>query len=98
MHHYTEHLSRWLSCSDASRKFTLSPILCQAVLCFAARHRREDVTADVAYQRCITLLVGCLNKDPVSHDEMLLSAVAILHFAEQFNGRLSASKSFNPHA
>jgi hypothetical protein len=56
------------------------------------------VTADVAYQRCITLLVGCLNKDPVSHDEMLLSAVAILHFAEQFNDRLSASKSFKPHA
>lgn len=99
MHHYTENLGRWLDCSDVARKFSLlvpekakqSPILCQAVLCFAARHRRENVVADAAYQRCITLLAGRLNADSASHDELLLSAVVILHFAEQLNRKIPQS-------
>lgn len=94
-HHYSVHLGHWLDCSDASRKFTLripemaknSPILCHAVLCFAARHRREDEIAEAAYQRCVTLLIECLNEDSATHDEMVLSSVIMLHFADQLNGR-----------
>jgi hypothetical protein len=99
--HFIAQLGRWLDCTDASRNFMLrvpekarhSPILCHAVLCFAGRHRREDKTSETAYQRCITLLIARLNEDPVSYDDMLLSAVMILHFADQLNGGLSTSPS-----
>ncbi|PVH93087.1 hypothetical protein DM02DRAFT_662313 [Periconia macrospinosa] len=105
LHHYTEHLGRWLDCSDASRKFTLivperarqCPILCQAVLCFAARHRREDMIADAAYQRCITRLIDRLNEKSAIQDEMLLSAVVILHFAEQLHDSSTTSSCDKPH-
>jgi len=97
-HHFVTHLGRWLDCTNAPRLFTLSvaekarqcPILYHAVLCFAARHRREDKTAEAAYARCVTLLIDRLNGDSASYDEMLLSAVLLLHFADQLDGKLLA--------
>lgn len=99
VHHYTEHLGRWLDCTDATRQFTLGvpekvklcPVLCHAVLSFAARHRREDAIAQAAYQRCIALLIDRLNEDTASHDETLLCAIVILRFYEQLNGKPSRS-------
>jgi hypothetical protein len=93
IHHYTEHLGRWLDCTDATRQFTLGvpekvkhcPVLCHAVLSFAARHCKKDTTADLAYQRCIALLIERLNEDAASHDETLLCAIVILRFYEQLN-------------
>ncbi|KAL7774556.1 hypothetical protein CFE70_005468 [Pyrenophora teres f. teres 0-1] len=93
VHHYTEHLGRWLDCTDATRQFTLGvpekvkhcPVLCHAVLSFAARHCREDTTAEAAYERCIALLIERLNEDAASHDETLLCAIVILRFYEQLN-------------
>lgn len=95
VHYYSEHLGRWLDCTDATRQFTLGvpekvkccPVLCHAVLSFAARHRKEDHTADAAYQRCIALLIDRLNEPNASHDETLLCAIVILRFFEQLNGR-----------
>jgi hypothetical protein len=95
-HHFTVHLGNWLDCTSASRKLTLkvpemarqSPSLFYAVLCFAARHRGEEKTAEAAYQRCITLLIEHLDEKSAIHDEMLLTAVIILHFADQLNGVL----------
>lgn len=96
VHHYTEHLGRWLDCTDATRQFTLGvpekvkecPVLCHAVLSFAARHRRNAATANAAYQRCIALLIDRLNEDAAGHDETLLCAIVILRFYEQLNGNL----------
>ncbi|KAF2625063.1 hypothetical protein BU25DRAFT_441545 [Macroventuria anomochaeta] len=90
-HHFIRHLGRWLDCTNAARIFTLvvsekartCPILVNAVLCFAARHRREDVVAEAAYERCVALLINRLNESPASYDEMLLAAVLLLHFADQ---------------
>lgn len=98
VHHYSEHLGRWLDCTDATRQFTLGvpekvkycPVLCYAVLSFAARHRREDDIANAAYQRCIALLIDRLNGPNVSHDETLLCAIVILRFYEQLNGKLES--------
>lgn len=95
VHYYSEHLGRWLDCTDATRQFTLGvpekvrhcPVLCHSVLSFAARHRREDVIANAAYQRCIELLIQRLNEPSASHDETLLCAIVILQFFEQLNGR-----------
>jgi hypothetical protein len=94
VHHYTEHLSRWLDCTDATHQFALlvpekikqCPLLCYAVMSFAARHCRKDAAADAAYQRCIALLVEQLNEDAASHDETLLCAIVILRFYEQLTG------------
>jgi hypothetical protein len=99
VHYYSEHLGRWLDCTDATRQFTLGvpekvkhcSVLCHAVLSFAARHRREDAIADAAYQRCIALLIDRLNEPSASHDETLLCAIVILRFYEQLNG-----KSYTP--
>ncbi|KAH7394079.1 hypothetical protein DE146DRAFT_765693 [Phaeosphaeria sp. MPI-PUGE-AT-0046c] len=93
VHHYTEHLGRWLDCTDATRQFTLGvplkvklcPVLCHAVLSFAARHRKEEEAAEAAYQRCIALLIDRLNEDAASHDETLLCAIVILRFYEQLS-------------
>jgi len=106
VHHYTEHLGRWLDCTDATRQFTLGvpekvkqcPVLCHAVLSFAARHCRKDTTAEAAYQRCIALLIERLNEDAASHDETLLCAIVILRFYEQLNGKLACALFFaSPH-
>jgi hypothetical protein len=95
VHHYTEHLGRWLDCTDATRQFTLGvprkvklcPVLCYAVLSFAARHRKEEATAEAAYQKCIAMLITRLDEDAASHDETLLCAIVILRFYEQLTGQ-----------
>ncbi|KAH7378844.1 hypothetical protein BKA66DRAFT_421085 [Pyrenochaeta sp. MPI-SDFR-AT-0127] len=105
VHHYTEHLGRWLDCTDATRQFTLGvpdkvkkcPVLCHAVLSFAARHRRNAATADAAYQRCIALLIERLNEDSASHDETLLCAIVILRFYEQLNVPSSTGSDDEQH-
>ena len=94
VHHYTKHLGRWLDCTDATHQFALlvpekikqCPLLCYAVLSFAARHCRKDAAADAAHQRCIALLIEQLNKDAASHNETLLCAIVILRFYEQLTG------------
>jgi hypothetical protein len=94
VHHYTEYLGRWLDCTDATRQFTLGvpgkvklcPVLCHAVLSFAARHRKDAAAAEAAYHRCIALLIDRLNEDAASHDETLLCAIVILRFYEQLSG------------
>jgi hypothetical protein len=104
VHYYSEHLGRWLDCTDATRQFTLGvpekvkycPVLCHAVLSFAARHRREDDIADAAYQRCIALLIDRLNEPSASHDETLLCAIVILRFYEQLNGKSRVSRGSGP--
>jgi hypothetical protein len=96
-HHFNVHLGRWLDCTNTVRILTLRvpemarqcPILFHAILCFAARHSRKDSTAEAAYQRCVTLLIDRLNEDPASHDEKLLVAVILLHFADQLHGEPS---------
>jgi hypothetical protein len=96
-YHFTVHLGRWLDCTNAMRILTLRvpemarqcAILFHAVLCFAARYSREDSTAEVAYQRCVTLLIDRLNEDSASHDEKLLVTVILLHFANQLYGKPS---------
>lgn len=100
VHHYTEYLGRWLDCTDATRQFTLGvpekvkfcPVLCHAVLSFAARHREEGVSATASYQRCIALLIDRLNEDTASHDETLLCAIVILRFYEQLSGEQSQAQ------
>ncbi|KAF9694980.1 hypothetical protein EKO04_006737 [Ascochyta lentis] len=104
-HHFTTHLGRWLDCTNASRVFALivsdkareCPILCHAVLCFAARHRRDEAVADAAYERCVSLLIDRLNDDSTSYDEMLLSAVLLLHFADQLNVQSRAGSRDKHH-
>ncbi|UPX19590.1 uncharacterized protein EKO05_0009849 [Ascochyta rabiei] len=105
VHHYSEHLGRWLDCTDATRQFTLGvpekvrycPVLCHAVLSFAARHQREDAAADAAYQRCIALIIDRLNEPAASHDETLLCAIVILRFYEQLNVPSSTGSDAGQH-
>ncbi|KAL6709445.1 hypothetical protein ACN47E_001380 [Coniothyrium glycines] len=105
VHHYTENLGRWLDCTDATRQFTLGvpekvkscPVLCQAVLCFSARHCKDNETAEIAYQRCIALLIDRLNEDAASHDETLLCAIVILRFYEQLNVPSSTGSDEEQH-
>ncbi|KAJ4365684.1 hypothetical protein N0V83_008304 [Neocucurbitaria cava] len=105
VHHYTEHLGRWLDCTDATRQFTLGvpekvkscPVLLNAVLSFAARHRRDDNTATIAYQRCINLLIKRLDEDAASHDETLLCAIVILRFYEQLSVPSSTGSDDEQH-
>ncbi|XP_014553323.1 hypothetical protein COCVIDRAFT_40633 [Bipolaris victoriae FI3] len=93
VHHYTEHIGRWLDCTDATDQFTLGvpekitlcSVLRHAVIALAARHSRNDSVADAAYQRCISLLILRLNEEAASHDETLLCAIVILHFYEQLS-------------
>ncbi|USP73130.1 hypothetical protein yc1106_00404 [Curvularia clavata] len=93
VHHYSEHIGRWLDCTDATNQFTLGvpekvalcPVLRHAVIALAARHSRNNATADAAYQRCISLLILRLNEENASHDETLLCAIVILHFYEQLS-------------
>lgn len=93
VHHYAEHLGRWLDGTDPARQFTLRvpvqvkfcPILLHSIVCFAARHCEDSATADEAYQRCIALLIERLNLDTATHDDDLLCAIVILRFFEQLN-------------
>jgi hypothetical protein len=95
VHHYTEHLGCWLDCTDATCQFIWvvperikkCPVLCYAVISFAACHCRKEATADAAYQRCVTLLIEQLSEDAASHDKTLLCAVVVLCFYEQLNSK-----------
>ena len=95
IHHYTEQLGRWLDCTDACKQFTRQipllvqqcPILRNAVLAFAAKHRKDVPTAEQAYQRCLNLLIDRLNSEYVTHDDALLCAIVTLRFVEQLDGR-----------
>ena len=92
-HHFIRHLGRWLDCTNAARIFTLEvseqargcPILIAAILCIAARHQGKKEQGEEAYERAITLLIDRLNESPSRFDETLLSAVLLLHFADQLN-------------
>lgn len=92
-HHFVTHLGRWLDCTNAARLFTLivsekageCPVLVNAILCFSARHQGKDDQGEKAYERALTLLIDRLNETPAQYDEMLLSAVLLLHFADQLN-------------
>ncbi|KAI8939425.1 hypothetical protein NX059_003205 [Plenodomus lindquistii] len=105
VHHYTENLGRWLDCTDATRQFTLGvpekvklcPVLCYAVIAFAARHRRETTVAEIAYQKCLALLIERLDEDAASHDETLLCAIVILRFYEQLNVPSSTGSDEEQH-
>jgi hypothetical protein len=94
VHHYAEHLGRWLDCTDASRQFTLmipvlvksSPILLRSVMSFAARHMGDTEAAEQAHQECVELLIQHLNSETVAEDDVLLCAIVILRVFEQLNG------------
>ena len=91
LHHFVRELGRWLDCTNAARIFTLvvsekvsdCPILINAVLCLSARHQGKLEVGEVAYERCITLLIERLGQKDEKYDEYLLSAVLLLHFADQ---------------
>jgi hypothetical protein len=93
VHHYAQHLGRWLDGTDATRQFTLKipqqvkhcPILLQATLCFAGRHLKDEETTMKAYGHCISLLIERLNLNTATQDEDLLCAIVILRFFEQLN-------------
>ncbi|KAF1969405.1 hypothetical protein BU23DRAFT_477304 [Bimuria novae-zelandiae CBS 107.79] len=93
VHHYAEHLGRWLDATDPARQFTLRvphqvsrcTILLHAVVCFAAHHLRDDDIAEEAYQACPALIIERLNLNTALHDDDLLCAVVILCFFEQLN-------------
>lgn len=94
-HHFIHHLGRWLDCTSAGRVFTLSvseqagtsPVLLNAVYCFAARHKGAHEESERAYERCIELLIEKLGTADETHDDCLLAAVLMLHFADQLDGR-----------
>ncbi|PVI07018.1 hypothetical protein DM02DRAFT_513608 [Periconia macrospinosa] len=91
VHYYKQHLGRWLDGVCPARQFTIRiptevkhcPILLQATICFAAHHSNDKVTASLAYQRCITLLIERLSLQSATHDEKTLCAIVILRFYEQ---------------
>lgn len=94
-HHFIQHLGRWLDCTNAARIFTLavsenalsSPILLNAVLCFSARHKGVHELGERAYERCIELLIERLGRAEDAYDDGVLSAVLLLHFADQLDCR-----------
>lgn len=91
VHHYAEHLGRWLDGTDAARRFTLSvpeqvnrcSILLHAVVCFAARHLGNNAKAEEAYEACLLLVKERLDMNTAMHDVDLLCAIVILRFFEQ---------------
>ncbi|CBX97028.1 hypothetical protein IAQ61_008026 [Plenodomus lingam] len=90
--HYNVHLGRWMDCTNASRLLTLRVsemarhqlFLHHAVICFASRHKGDHQKAGDAYHKCITLLIPRLEQNP-GNDEALLTAVILLHFADQLS-------------
>ncbi|KAK4243654.1 hypothetical protein C7999DRAFT_18025 [Corynascus novoguineensis] len=99
LHHYSTHLGRWLDCTDASRQFTLKipalaktcPVLLEAIMSFAARHREDAEAAVLANERCIARLIVVLDSDQVAHDDLLLCAIVILRVFEQLTALGSGS-------
>ncbi|KAL5431934.1 hypothetical protein PMIN07_008792 [Paraphaeosphaeria minitans] len=105
VHHFAEHLGRWLDGTDSSRRFTLEvpdqvgrcSILLHAVGCFAARHLRDDAAAEEAYQACLALVIERLNLNTALHDVDLLCAIVILRFFEQLNVPTSSGADQEQH-
>ena len=105
VHHFAEHLGRWLDCTNASRPFTRRvpvlarhcPILRNAVLAFAARHRRDISTSDITYQRCVAHLIHRLSVPDAIHDDSVLCAIVILRFYEQMSVSLGAGSDLEQH-
>lgn len=105
VHHYAEHLGRWLDATDPARQFTLRvpvevkycPILLHATLCFSARHRGDDGSAEEWYQQCIPLLIQRLDMGITSYDDNLLCAIVILRFFEQLNVPSSSGSDNEQH-
>lgn len=95
MHHFSQHLGRWLDCTDASRQMTLeipklaatSPILLQAVVSYAASHLQDRLTAEEAHERCVRMLIVELSSAEIVNDTAVLCAIVILRVFEQLNGR-----------
>ncbi|RGP79406.1 hypothetical protein FLONG3_2461 [Fusarium longipes] len=99
LHHYSEHLARWLDCTDASRQFTLnvptlakrSPILLYAVISFAARHVGDSVVAEESHEKCVELLIPLLSTETIANDEAVLCAIVILRVYEQLSVTVTGS-------
>lgn len=97
LHHFTEHLARWLDCTDASQQFKinvtalakLSPILRHAVICYAARHVADVDAADLAQEKCVELLIPLLSSAASADSEAILCAIVILRVCEQLSGEQS---------
>jgi hypothetical protein len=95
VHHFSQHLGRWLDCTDASRQMTLeipklaatSPILLQAVVSYAASHLQDRSTAEQAHERCVRMLIVELSSAEIANDTAVLCAIVILRVFEQLNGR-----------
>ena len=100
LHHFTEHLARWLDCTDASQQFKinvttlakLSPILRHAVISYAARHVADADTADLAQEKCIRLLIPLLSSVASADSEAILCAIVILRVCEQLSGEQSRDR------
>lgn len=73
------------------------PVLLHAVVCFAARHQRDDATAEHAYQTCLALVIERLNLNTALHDDDLLCAIVILRFFEQLNVPSSSGADQEQH-
>ena len=94
LHHFAEHLARWLDCTDASQQFKInvttlaksSPILRHAVISYAARHVADVDTADLAQEKCIGLLIPLLSSVAAADSEAILCAIVILRVCEQLSG------------
>ncbi|ORY02664.1 hypothetical protein BCR34DRAFT_79550 [Clohesyomyces aquaticus] len=105
VHHYAQHLGRWLDCTDALRQFTLripvlvkqSPLLLHAVLSFGARHCGDAETADQAYHCCLSLLIERLGLSSATHDDALLCAIVILRVFEQLNVPVATGSDHEQH-
>ncbi|KAF4547428.1 Transcription activator AMTR1-like protein [Elsinoe fawcettii] len=93
LHHYAEHLGRWLDCTDLQKQFThkvpiickTSPILLNAVVSYAARHVGDTEVAERAHETCVGMLIPMLSSDSVSTDTTVLVSIVILRVFEQLH-------------
>ncbi|KAJ9150522.1 putative C6 transcription factor [Coniochaeta hoffmannii] len=99
VHYYSIHLGKWLDCTDASRQFTLkipalattSPVLLEAIMSFAARHKGDAEAASLAHERSIAMLIVLLDSEQVADDDVLLCAIVILRVFEQLTALRNGS-------
>jgi hypothetical protein len=99
LHHFASELGRWLDCTDPQRQFTLKipqlvrheRILLLAVVCFAARHMKDNSRAVLAHEESVKLLIARLNVANAASDDALLCAIVILRVYEQLDGRFRIS-------
>ncbi|KIW15105.1 hypothetical protein PV08_07892 [Exophiala spinifera] len=99
VHHFSQHLGRWLDCTDASRQFTLKiprlvktyPILLYAVVSYAATHVKDAETAESAHEKCVELLIPLLSSEHIAYDDVLLCTIVVLRVFEQLNVMVTGS-------